>query len=54
MADAWGSEWMKDMFTHVTENFKAKLMVEAFLVLRTADYYPYMTVENDFVRCNAY
>ena len=26
MAHAWGSEWMKDMFTHITENFKAKLM----------------------------
>lgn len=26
MAHAWGSEWMKDTFTHVTENFKAKLM----------------------------
>lgn len=25
-AHAWGSEWMKDMFTHITENFKAKLM----------------------------
>lgn len=26
MAHAWGSEWMKDMFTHINENFKAKLM----------------------------
>lgn len=26
MSHAWGSEWMKDMFTHITKNFKAKLM----------------------------